>query len=84
MFMPSPRNQGAYFSFCSPETRKQISIYLDSRKSSGERLTDDSPLFRTDYNPLAVDRVVRPISTSRIRHFVTDALRDCGLRLPFL
>ncbi|MGA6921361.1 MAG: hypothetical protein WBY22_00400, partial [Nitrososphaeraceae archaeon] len=43
-------------------------------------MNDDSPLFRTDYNPQAVDRIVKPISTSRIRHFVTDALRDCGLR----
>ena len=72
--------KSAYFSFCSPEARKQISMYLDHRKRWGERLNDDSPLFRTDYNPLAVDRVVKPISTSRIRHFVTDALRDCGLR----
>ena len=72
--------KSAYFSFCSPEARKQIALYLDHRKRWGERLNDDSPLFRTDYNPQAVDRIVKPISTSRIRHFVTDALRDCGLR----
>jgi hypothetical protein len=72
--------RSGYFSFCTPEARKHIDIYLDHRKRWGERLTDDSPLFRTDYNPQAVDRIVRSISTSRIRHFVTNALRDCGLR----
>jgi integrase len=72
--------RSGYFSFCTPEARKHIDIYLDHRKRWGERLTDDSPLFRTDYNPEAVDRIVRSISTSRIRHFVTNALRDCGLR----
>jgi site-specific recombinase XerD len=72
--------KSSYFSFCTPEARKQIDLYLDHRRRWGERLTDDSPLFRTDYNPQAVDRVVKPISTGRIRHFVTDTLHDCGLR----
>jgi integrase len=72
--------RSGYFTFCTPEARKHIDNYLDHRKRWGERLTDDSTLFRTDYNPQAVDRVVRSISTSRIRHFVTNGLRDCGLR----
>jgi integrase len=72
--------RSGYFSFCTPEARKHIDLYLDHRKRWGERLTDDSPLFRTDYNPQAVDRVVRPISTNRIRNFVAVALRNCGLR----
>jgi integrase len=72
--------KSSYFTFCTPEARKHIDLYLDHRKRWGERLADDSPLFRTDFNPQAVDRIVKPISTSRIRHFVTDTLRDCGLR----
>jgi hypothetical protein len=72
--------KSSYFTFCTPEARKHIDLYLDHRKRWGERLADDSPLFRTDFNPQAVDRIVKPISTSRIRHFVIDTLRDCGLR----
>jgi hypothetical protein len=67
--------KSSYFTFCTPEARKHIDLYLDHRKRWGERLADDSPLFRTDFNPQAVDRIVKPISTSRIRHFVTDALK---------
>ena len=74
--------KSSYFSFCTPEARAHISIYLDHRKRWGERLTDDSPLFRTDYNPQAADslRAVKPISTGRIRRFIGKTLRDCGLR----
>ena len=59
-----------------------IDTYLDYRRRRGERLTDDSPLFRSDYNPQANDsmRAIRPISTARTRRFIRKALRDCGLR----
>ena len=72
--------KSGYFSWCTPEARKHIDIYLDHRKRWSERLTGDSPLFRTDYNPQAIDRTIKPISTGRIRRFVTKTLRDCGLR----
>jgi hypothetical protein len=48
----------SYFSFCTPESRNAIQQYPGHRKRWGERITDDSPLFRTDFNPQAVDRVV--------------------------
>jgi integrase len=76
----SKSKRSAYFSFCTPECRAAIDQYLDHRKRWGERLADDSPLFRTDYNPQAVDRVVKPIGIDRIRHLVIDILRDTGLR----
>jgi integrase len=74
--------KSSYFSFCTPETRTHIDIYLDHRRRWGERLTDDFPLFRTDFNPQAADslRAVKPISPGRIRRFVGKTLRDCGLR----
>ena len=78
--------KSSYFSFCTPEARNHIDMYLDHRRRWGERLTDDSPLFRTDFNPQAADslRAVKPISPGRIRRFVGKTLRDCGLRYCFL
>jgi integrase len=70
----------SYFSFCTPEARTHIDMYLDHRRRWGERLIDDSPLFKTDYNPQAIDRAVKPISPGRIRRFVGKTLRDCGPR----
>jgi integrase len=46
--------KSSYFSFCTPETRTHIDIYLDHRRRWGERLTDDSPLFRTDLTLILV------------------------------
>jgi tetratricopeptide (TPR) repeat protein len=42
--------KSAYFSFCTPECRNVIDNYLDWRKRFGERLKDDAPLFRKDFN----------------------------------
>jgi integrase len=69
-----------YFSFCTPECRSALDQYLEHRRRGGERLTDDSPLFRTDWNPKANDYTVRPISKDRVRNFVNDIARDTGLR----
>ena len=74
--------KSSYFSFLSHEARTHISAYLDYRRRWGERLTDDSPLFRFDYNAQTNDsmRAIKPISTARTRRFIRKALRDCGLR----
>lgn len=72
--------KSSYTTWCTPECRRHLESYLDHRKRWGERLTDDSPLFRTEYNPQAVDRVVKPVSIKRTRSIIVDALRDCGLR----
>ena len=39
-----------YVSMLTPECRQSISQYLDYRRRWGERITDDFPLFRADYN----------------------------------
>lgn len=35
-----------YFTFCSPEARKNIDAYLQWRERLGEKLKPESPLFR--------------------------------------
>ena len=68
-----------YFSFCTPETRNAISNYLDYRKRWGERLTDETPVFRTDYNAKR-PTPASSISITRMRSFVREIAQDCGLR----
>jgi integrase len=68
-----------HFSFCTPEARHELDNYLDHRRRWGERIQDDSPVFRTDWNPAAVDSKIRTISLDRVRAVVTDIARACGL-----
>lgn len=75
-----------YFSFCTPECRKEIDSYLEWRKRWGEKLEDDSPLFRRDFNSQAdigqqqVRIKAKAFQTSTIRWFVGRLLRDTGIR----
>jgi site-specific recombinase XerD len=71
-----------YFSFCSPEARTAISNYLDHRKRWGERLTEDTPVFRTDFNARKTERSAnsKTLSTLRMRSIIGEIARDCGMR----
>jgi hypothetical protein len=71
-----------YFTFCTPECRNEIDSYLEWRKRWGERLQDDSPLFRRVFNSkLEHERgQARPIQTGNIRWIVLKLLRDIGIR----
>jgi site-specific recombinase XerD len=69
-----------YFSYCTPECRKWIQLYLDHRKRWGERITDDSPLFRIEYNPSRLLSKVTPISNDAIPQFMDILLKHTGLR----
>ena len=70
-----------YISYCTPEARAEIDSYLDYRKRWGERLKDDSPLFRKDYD--ARESITSPaiaLSENRMRNLILKVCRDCGLR----
>lgn len=68
-----------YFSFCTPEARQALNNYLDCRKRWGEHLTDETPVFRTDYNAKH-PTPASSISIVRMRSFVREIAQDCGLR----
>jgi integrase len=68
-----------YFSFCSSECRKEIDAYLEWRKRWGERLQDDSPVFRKEYNTEGKIQV-RPLTDKAIKSFMDVLLKDTGLR----
>ena len=71
-----------YFSFCTPECRKWIDLYLDYRRRWGERITDDSPLFRAEYNAHAspAKSKIAPVTKDAIHQFMNALLKNTGLR----
>jgi len=71
-----------YVTFCTPECTKAIKSYLEYRERSGEKLTDDSPLIREQFNPLEPLRVkhARPVSYKTIQKILRDKLVQSGER----
>jgi integrase len=71
-----------YFSWCTPECKQALDSYLDWRRRWGERLTEDTPVFRTDFNARNADRSAKSnkISTFRMRSIVAEIARESGLR----
>ena len=71
-----------YFTFCSPECRKEIDAYLEWRKRWGERIEPDSPLFRREYNATTDLELpnIKPLGSNAIRFFIQRLLTDTGLR----
>ena len=76
----SKSRKSRYFSFCTPECRKAIESYLDYRKRWGERIGEESPLFRAEFNP--DNNNVKPVSANRSKHLIDKILKDTGLRKP--
>lgn len=71
-----------YFSFCTPETRTAIDDYLEHRRRWGERITENTPVFRTDFNARNSERSAKSktLSTLRMRSIIGEIARDCGMR----
>jgi len=68
-----------YFSFCTPEARQVLDNYFDYRKRWGERLEDETPVFRTDYNAQRPQPTpANNISVIRMQGFVRKIALDCG------
>ena len=47
-----------YYCFTIPECATAIDTYLDFRIRLGEKLTDDSPLFRQQFDQISVRKPV--------------------------
>jgi integrase len=73
--------KSSYFTFCTPECRHAIDLYLDYRRRWAERITADSPLFRLDYN-FHKTTDVRSITNMGIRDSTNLLLIRSGLRKP--
>lgn len=70
-----------YFTFCTPECAKAIKSYLDYRQRCGERLTDNSPLIRRQFDRLDIDQVrnPRPLKLRGINMILDQILYKSGV-----
>jgi site-specific recombinase XerD len=71
--------RSSYFTFCTPECRKEIDGYLEWRKRMGERIKPESPLFRREFGSLQIQQP-QPLTREGIRFLVNKLLRDTGIR----
>jgi len=67
-----------YFTFLTPEVSEILQRYFAKRKSDGEYIDDNSPVFRRKYR-LGIEKI-RPMTTHAIQSVVLRALRKAGLR----
>jgi integrase len=76
------RYKEKYITFCTPECRKEIDIYLNYRRTCGERITPDSPLFRKTFDRTVLEQVHKPnpITRETIRWVIKELLNTTGVR----
>jgi integrase len=73
------KSSSRYYTFCSPEARKEIDSYLDWRRRLGEKLKDDSPVFRKTFDRFKIQKPL-PVTLPTISWIMNSLLKQCGLR----
>ena len=70
-----------YFTFTTPECAKAIDTYLEFRVRTGEKLTDDSPLFRKQYDTEDYGKIRKPkcLTTNALTKLLEDKLLKAGI-----
>jgi integrase len=73
-----------YITYCTPECKKAIDDYLDYRRRCGERIQDNTPLFRKMFNKYDSIQTAHPVqvTTSTIKNIVKELLDKTGVRPP--
>ena len=82
------KKSNRYITFYSSEARKEIDLYLQYRERYGEKITPESPLFRTTFNRDPKDelQIMRnkhshPLSRERaISYSINELLNITGIR----
>jgi integrase len=81
------KKSNRYITFCSSEARKEIDLYLQYRERYGEKITPESPLFRTTFNRDPKDelQIMRnkhshPLSRAAISYSINELLNITGIR----
>jgi integrase len=77
--------RSSYKTYCSPECKIAIDQYLSWRSRWGDKLYEDEPLFRQDFNTSTPrtkkqQREIRSIKLSAIRWGINKLLRNTGIR----
>jgi site-specific recombinase XerD len=73
------KSPARYYTFCSPEARKEIDCYLNWRRRLGEQLNDDSPVFRKSFDPFEVQRPAA-VTFAGLSWIINNLLKQSGLR----
>lgn len=68
-----------YFTYCTPEARKAIDIYIKSRVDAGERVEKTSPLFRADFNPNKPNEIIKSVAYDTFKGQIRKKLIKAGL-----
>lgn len=80
-----------YRTYCSPECRAAVDNYLAWRKRWADKLDEDEPLFRQDFDtssfapPQMIDgsrsrKEIRPIKVNTVRWAIHKVLKNIGMR----
>jgi integrase len=74
----------SYPTFCSPEAKKAIDAYLDSRRRGGEVIDEKSPLIRNevDIEDSLKAKHPRTVTEEGLSHAIGKTLIAAGLRVP--
>ena len=77
------RTSERYYTFCTLETRKFIDDYLAWRERLGEGITDNTILFRKEFDirvPFEVRNNVRGLTLSGVTSIIRELSYDLGIR----
>jgi integrase len=72
-----------YYTFCTPETKKAIDDYINWRSRLGEKITDNSILFRVEFDirtHYEIRNNVRKLKPTSIYSMVRDLSHELGLK----
>jgi integrase len=73
-----------YITFMTPECRKAVNDYLEFRKKSGERINEDSPLIREQFDIDDLGKIrnaVHPLCRDNYSNILRHTLVKAGLRI---
>ena len=77
------RTPQKYITFITPEARKAVDEYLSFRERCGEKITEDSPLFRNEFDVDFIEdarKNVTACSNTTLRCSIDINLTRCGLK----
>lgn len=72
-----------YFCLCTPEAKSALTSYISFRRDiCGERITDDSPLFRREFDKENSEQVAKPepVTKTAIYSAIWELLQKTGIR----
>lgn len=71
-----------YFTYCTPEARAAIDNYLDYRRRAGERIKEETPLFRKEFDKENSEQIAHPLKITNVTIYnaISTLLQKTGIR----